>query len=90
MGEFKRIDKVHVRFYRSLGCVINSELEGAGQAISFRENELRLESPGVYTGDKSIFVAGEYNTDGYIYLIQREPLPFNICAVGIDYKIGGR
>ena len=90
MGEFKRIDKVHVRFYRSLGCVINSELEGEGQAISFRENELRLESPGVYTGDKSIFVAGEYNTDGYIYLIQREPLPFNICAVGIDYKIGGR
>lgn len=90
MGEFKRIDKVHVRFYRSLGCVINSELEGEGQAISFRENELKLESPGVYTGDKSIFVAGEYNTDGYIYLIQREPLPFNICAVGIDYKIGGR
>ena len=90
MGEFKRIDKVHVRFYRSLGCTINSQLEGQGQVISFRENELNLESPGVYTGDKSIFVAGEYNTDGYIYLIQREPLPFNICAVGIDYKVGGR
>lgn len=94
MGETRRINRVHVRFYRSLGCTIAKTLEDKGQDISFRENELNLESPGVYTGDKSEVLADDYNTDGYIYLIQREPLPFNICAVGIDYKLdskaGGR
>ena len=90
MGEPKRINKVHIRFYRSLGCTVAKTLEEKGQDISFRENELNLESPGVYTGDKSILLIDEYNDNGYIYLIQREPLPFNICAVGIDYRIGGR
>ena len=90
MGEPKRINKVHIRFYRSLGCTVAKSLEEKGQDISFRENELNLESPGVYTGDKSILLIDEYNDDGYIYLIQREPLPFNICAVGIDYRVGGR
>lgn len=89
MGEVKRIYRVHIRFYRSLGCLVSSNLKDE-QAVSFRENELNLESPGVYTGDKSISLADDYNTDGYIYLIQKEPLPFNICAVGIDYKTGGR
>lgn len=94
MGETRRINRVHVRFYRSLGCTISKTLDGKGQDISFRENELNLESPGVYTGDKSEVLSDDYNTDGYIYLIQREPLPFNICAVGIDYRVdskaGGR
>jgi len=90
MGEPKRINKVHIRFYRSLGCTVAKTLEEKGQDISFRENELNLESPGVYTGDKSILLIDEYNDDGYIYLIQREPLPFNICAVGIDYSVRGR
>lgn len=94
MGEVRRINRVHVRFYRSLGCTVAKTLEDKGQDISFRENELNLESPGVYTGDKSEVLSDDYNTDGYIYLIQREPLPFNICAVGIDYKLdskaGGR
>lgn len=90
MGEPKRINKVHIRFYRSLGCTVAKTLEEKGQDISFRENELNLESPGVYTGDKSILLIDEYNDDGYIYLIQREPLPFNICAVGIDYRVRGQ
>lgn len=94
MGETRRINRVHVRFYRSLGCTIAKTLGDKGQDISFRENELNLESPGVYTGDKSEVLSDDYNTDGYIYLIQREPLPFNICAVGIDYRVdskaGGR
>lgn len=89
LGEKRNVNKVHIRFFRTLGCRVSSDGSDS-QVVSFRGNELDLSAPELFTGDKSIYLSDRYSTDGYIYISQTEALPLNICAVSADFTTGGR
>lgn len=91
IGQKKRISKLFIRFYKSLGCKVGQSLDNL-EEIGFREGELDLSAPPVFTGDKEKEIIEGYNLDGQLYLIQDYPLPMNISALAIDYQVygGGR
>lgn len=87
-GARKRIHDISVRFYKTIGCKYGPD-ENHLTRIIFRESSTPLnKSADLFTGDKKMSFASGYDRDGYIYLLQDQPLPFTVCAVmaeGVTY-----
>lgn len=80
-GQIKRIDKVIPRFYRTNYAKIGPSL-GNLETINFRDDSIPLGTPTpYYTGDKAIFYRGDYDMDGYVYIVSDLPLPFGVTSI---------
>ncbi len=80
-GKTKRITRLAIRFYNTLGGMfgfLGKQLD----TIQFRSGNDPMDSaPPLFTGDKSLLFPDGYDTDARIYIKQDQPLPMTIVAV---------
>lgn len=80
-GKTKRINKVVIRFYNTLGAKAGPDESNLDQ-IEFRAgSDLMNQAPPLFTGDKLIEWPGGYDFDGYVTVKQEQPLPMTVIAV---------
>lgn len=84
-----RISKVYLRFWKSLGCKIGETFEDS-EEITFREGDLDLGVPDLFTGDKEHTMLTGYTNTGYYYVWTDDIHPLNICAMAVDFRHGGQ
>ena len=77
----KRIYDVAIRLYESIGVEVGPSLNNM-EEIPFRSSANNMdEAIPVFTGDKSVEFRGNYETDGYIFVRQTQPLPLTILSI---------
>ena len=80
-GKTKRIYDITVRMYETIGIEVGPNLNDM-ERIPFRSSaDLMDEGIPPFTGDKEIEFRGNYETDGFIYVRQTQPLPFTILSL---------
>ncbi|QLF88248.1 tail tubular protein B [Pelagibacter phage Greip EXVC021P] len=77
----KRIYEITARLYESIGIEIGPDLDNM-ERIPFRSSANLMDSGvNVFTGDKDIEFRGNYETDGFIFVRQNQPLPLTILSL---------
>ena len=77
----KRIYDITVRLYESIGVEVGPDLENM-ERIPFRSSANAMNSGvNVFTGDKEVEFRGNYETDGFIFVRQTQPLPLTILSL---------
>lgn len=79
-GKTKRINKVVMRFYNTLGGFAGPDPTNLDE-INFRTGSDRMDqAPPLFTGDKMIEWPDGYNFDGYVTYQQQQPFPATVVA----------
>src|SRR6056300_930307 len=82
----KRIYEITARLYESIGVEIGPDLDNM-ERIPFRSSANAMDSGiNVFTGDKEIEFRGNYETDGFIFVRQTQPLPLTILSLYPKHK----
>ena len=78
----KRISKVTLRLFETVGAKVGSSLTNL-EIVPFRTTSDPLDTPvsTFLAGDKTIEFSDDYNTDGFIFIKQDQPLPLSILAI---------
>ena len=77
----KRIFNISIRLYESIGVEVGPDLNNM-EAIPFRSSANPMDQAiPVFTGDKEVEFRGNYETDGFIYVRQTQPLPLTILSL---------
>jgi len=77
----KRIFNVSIRLYESIGVEVGPNLSNM-EEIPFRSSANPMDQAiPVFTGDKEVEFRGNYETDGYIYVRQTQPLPLTVLSL---------
>jgi len=77
----KRIYEITARLYESIGIEIGPDLNNM-ERIPFRSSANLMDSGvNVFTGDKDIEFRGNYETDGFIFVRQNQPLPLTVLSL---------
>ena len=80
-GKTKRIYDITVRMYETIGIEVGPDLSEM-ERIPFRTSaNLMDEGIPPFTGDKEVEFRGNYETDGFIFVRQTQPLPFTILSL---------
>ena len=80
-GKVKRIQEITARFFQTVGAEIGSSSSNT-DIIPFRDSSMAMSSAvELFTGDKQIEFNADYETDGFIYVQQQQPLPMTITAM---------
>jgi hypothetical protein len=77
----KRIYEITVRLYESIGIEVGPDLNNM-ERIPFRSSADEMDQGvNVFTGDKEVEFRGNYETDGFIFVRQAQPLPLTILSL---------
>ena len=81
-GKTKRISKVVLRLFETVGVKVGPSLDSL-ETIPFRTTSSQMNNPvdTLLAGDKEIEFRDDYNTDGFIFVKQDQPLPLSILAI---------
>jgi hypothetical protein len=80
----KRIYNITVRLYESIGVEVGPNLSNM-ETIPFRSSAALMDTAiPVYTGDKEIEFRGNYESDGFIFVRQTQPLPLTVLSLYPD------
>jgi len=81
-GKTKRISKVVLRLFETVGVKVGPSLNNL-ETIPFRTTSSLLSNPvdTLLSGDKEIEFNDDYNSDGFIFIKQDQPLPCSILAI---------
>jgi hypothetical protein len=80
-GKTKRITKVVIRFYNTLGAKAGPDADHL-DTLEFRTgSDLMDQAPPLFTGDKLMDWPGGYDFDGYVMVKQEQPLPMTVVAI---------
>ncbi|QOI68905.1 putative tail tubular protein B [Pelagibacter phage Lederberg EXVC029P] len=80
-GKTKRIFDIAIRLYESIGVEVGPDLQNM-ERVPFRSSADAMdEGLGVFTGDKEVEFRGNYETDGFIFVRQTQPLPLTILSL---------
>ena len=80
-GKTKRIYDITVRMFETIGVEVGPDLNNM-ERIPFRSSaDLMDEGIPPFTGDKEVEFRGNYETDGFIFVRQTQPLPFTILSL---------
>ncbi len=81
-GKTKRISKVVLRLFETVGAKVGPSLTSL-ETIPFRTTSSNLGQPvpTLLAGDKEIEFRDDYNTDGFIFVKQDQPLPLTVLAI---------
>lgn len=80
-GKLKRIDRLFMRFYQSIGCVVGPTETSLKNLIFVTTSGAMDISPPLYSGIKDIYVPDQHNYDGVIIVRQTQPYPLTILAL---------
>ena len=87
-GSIKKIERLVIRYYRSIGCKFGPDLDNLDE-IEFRDPEQAMDDPiELYTGDKKVDFHDDLDRRGEYYLVQDLPLPCHIVStmiLGLTY-----
>jgi len=82
----KRIYEITIRLYESVGVEVGESLDNM-ERIPFRTSSDPMdEGIPVFTGDKTVEFRGNYDTDGFIFVRQTQPLPLTILSLYPDLQ----
>jgi len=80
-GKTKRIRDVTVRLYKTVGMEIG-DLETNLDRVPFRDPGMSMTaSIPLFTGDKTVEFKGGFDTDGFIFIKQDQPLPMTVTGI---------
>lgn len=80
-GKTKRIHRVSIRLYKTLGLEFGPN-EDTLDILPFRTSADAMGAPpDLFTGDKSVNWNGGYDTEGLMYFRQSQPLPFTLLGI---------
>lgn len=80
-GRLKRINKLTLRFYKTLGCKIGDTATNLTE-IEFREGGAQLGvAPALYTGDKIETFPGGTTLYGDMFVVSDSPTPMTLIAM---------
>ena len=81
-GKTKRINKVVLRLFETIGAKVGPSLTNL-ETIPFRTTSSQMDNPvdTLLAGDKEIEFRDDYNTDGFIFVKQDQPLPLSVLAI---------
>lgn len=81
-GRLKRIHKIAIRFFRSMGCKFGPD-ETHLEALEYRtiENAVFDAPLPLFTGDMIVSYPGAYEARGDILIVQDEPLPATVVSL---------
>ena len=80
-GKSKRIHEVTCRLFRTLGAKVGTSASTV-DIIPFRSSADAMdEPPAMFTGDKQIEFDGDYDSDGFITVVQDQALPMTLLAL---------
>ena len=91
-GAIKRISKAYLRLYKTLmlkcGYPPGTTVSQIA-TVPWTPPQSMAQSPDIFTGDKQVFIPGQYDRDGYLYIVQDQPLPFTLVCIiseGQEYE----
>jgi hypothetical protein len=77
----KRIYDISLRLFESVGVEVGPDLQNM-ERIPFRSSAVAMDTAiPVFTGDKEIEFRGNYETDGFIFVRQTQPLPLTVLSL---------
>jgi hypothetical protein len=80
-GKTKRIYEITIRLFESIGVEVGESLSNM-ERIPFRTSSDPMdEGIPVFTGDKAVEFRGNYDTDGFIFVRQTQPLPLTVLSL---------
>ena len=81
-GKTKRISKVVLRLFETVGVKVGPSLTQL-ETVPFRTTSSNLSVPvdTLRAGDKEIEFRDDYNSDGFIFIKQDQPLPCSVLAI---------
>jgi hypothetical protein len=81
-GKTKRISKVVLRLFETVGVKVGPTLDQL-ETVPFRTTSSNLSAPvdTLLAGDKEIEFRDDYNSDGFIFIKQDQPLPCSVLAI---------
>jgi hypothetical protein len=81
-GKTKRISKVVLRLFETVGVKVGPSLTQL-ETVPFRTTSSDLSAPvdTLLAGDKEIEFRDDYNSDGFIFIKQDQPLPCSVLAI---------
>jgi hypothetical protein len=81
-GKKRRIEKVLLSLYKTIGGAAGTSLDKESLVITQRFGSYRYGEPvEPYTGNIELSVAGTVDTEGSLYLTHVDPTPFTVLAV---------
>ena len=81
-GKVKRISKVVLRLFNTVGAKCGPSLTNL-ETVPFRTTSSDLDTPvsTLLAGDKTVEFTDDYNSDGFIFVKQDQPLPCSVLAI---------
>jgi hypothetical protein len=81
-GKVKRISKVVLRLFNTVGAKCGPSLTNL-ETVPFRTTSSDLDTPvsTLLAGDKIVEFTDDYNSDGFIFVKQDQPLPLSLLAL---------
>jgi hypothetical protein len=81
-GKVKRISKVVLRLFNTVGVKCGPSLTNL-ETVPFRTTSSDLDTPvsTLLAGDKTVEFTDDYNSDGFIFVKQDQPLPLSLLAL---------
>ena len=81
-GKTKRISKVVLRLFETVGVKVGPSLDNL-ETVPFRTSSDPMDTPvsTLIAGDKEIEFRDDYNTDGFVFVKQDQPLPCSVLAI---------
>ena len=81
-GKTKRISKVVLRLFETVGVKVGPSLSNL-ETVPFRTTSSALSAPvdTLLAGDREIEFRDDYNSDGFIFIKQDQPLPCSVLAI---------
>jgi len=76
----KRIHEVTLRLHETVGVEVGPDLNNM-ERIPFRSSAAAMDQAvPLFTGDKQIEFSDDFNTDGFVYVRQTQPLPLTLIS----------
>ena len=81
-GKIKRISKIVLRLFETVGAKVGPSLDNL-ETVPFRTTSSPMDLPvsTFIAGDKEVEFSDDYNTDGFIFVKQDQALPLTVLAL---------
>ena len=76
----KRIHEVTLRLHETVGVEVGPNLNNM-ERIPFRSSAASMDAAvPLFTGDKQVEFRDDFNTDGFVFIRQTQPLPLTVIS----------